>query len=224
MASTPCHNIPVSKRLLVLLIILVFILGLGGGYAISKFSLLERIGLIASSEEEPGACEESDKAEEEEVVEEIYTCEGQIYTNTNQGYKVCYSTGWYTQVFESPKKIVGFDPNPIPEASEYGGVFMISISSKSVADLKTQYSADIVSPTTVTDTVDGVSGVRLSGTISSDSAFFPNYHEVFTMVKKFNRTYVIQLLSSPSSYAANLTLYNEFVNSFRFLNSAASPL
>jgi hypothetical protein len=139
-----------------------------------------------------------------------------------QGYKVCYSNGWHTQEFGSDKKSVGFDPNPIPEASEYGGVFMISIWDSNLADLSIQFSADLSSPSSTTATVDGVSGVKLSGTIPSNSAFFANYHEVYTMVKKFSRAYVIQLMSPPGSYAADLALYNKFVNSFRFLGSASS--
>jgi len=79
--------------------------------------------------------------------EEI-TCEDQVYTNTRQGYKVCYKTGWYTQEFGYSQLLVGFDAFPIPTASEYAGVFNISVSRQNSATLLAQYLSSLKDPET----------------------------------------------------------------------------
>lgn len=151
------------------------------------------------------------------------TCDGQTYTNTRQGYEVCYSAGWYTQAFGYSQLWVGFDAFPIPTASEYPGVFSVAVSRQNSATLIAQHLAAVESPATSTFTLGGVSGIRVEGVFASDDNFFPNYREVLVVAEKFGRTYLVELLSAPDLSDSNLPLFEQFLTSFTFLEGTGAP-
>ncbi len=196
-----------SKRLLFLLFLLL-ILVLGGGI----FYYLRFL--------RPGS---EGEVSEEETTPQEYTCDGQIYTNARQGYKVCYPADWHTRDFGYSQLGVGFDPFPIPEASEYGGIFTVNVSRQGSAAVLTDHLGGLVDPTTETVTVDGVTAIKVSGTIPSDNVFFPSYFEVTVVFENFDRTYAIDLLSSPDNYEVNILQFESFVESFMFLDDVSSP-
>lgn len=199
-----------KKRFLFLLIFLLAALG-AGFYVYFRpqiTSWIERVISERGDQTPPG---------------EEPACEEQTYTNTRQGYEVCYPMGWSNRAFGYSQLSVGFDAFPLPEASEYGGVFHIAVSRQNSATLLAQYLSGLGSPETSTGTVDGVSGIRVQGTFSSDDNFFPNYYQIAVVVERFSRTYSIVLLSSPDGYAANLPLFEQFLSSFNFLEGTSAP-
>jgi hypothetical protein len=210
-------NEPVPKRRLLILIVVLVLVALGAAaYAYFRPQITDWIASI-TGEEEKG------KEEGEETGEEVI-CEGQIYTNARQGYTVCYPSGWYTRDFGYSQQSVGFDFFPIPEASEYAGVFTISISRQNSATLLSQYLEGLEGASTTAVTIDGVSGIRIQGVFPSDDNFFPNYRQIAVVMEKFGRTYTILMLSSPDGYEGNQLLYDAFVASMRFLDgTAAAP-
>lgn len=198
-----------KRRLLILLAILVLVaLGVGAFFYFRE-PITEWFSSLTGGQEE----------EEEEE-----TCAGQLYTNTRQGYTVCYSAGWYNREFGYSQLSVGFDSFPIPEAGEYGGVFTVAVFREDSAGLIAQHLQSLSDPTTSTVMMDTVSGVRVEGTLPADDVFFPNYRQAIIVFEKFGRTYLVTLLSSPDGYAANLPLYEDFVASWKFIEgTAAAP-
>lgn len=215
-----CHNVPVPKKRLVILILILLILAIGGAAAYVFYfrpelgeQLRDWIASVTWGGKEEGG----------ETGEEA-ACEGQIYTNTRQGYKVCYPKGWYTRDFGYSQLSVGFDAFPIPEASEYAGVFSIAVSRRNSATVIAEYLSNLNEQATTTITIDSVSGIRVEGTLPVDDVFFPKYHQAAIVLEKFGRTYTIGMLSSPDGYVANLPLYNSFVASLKFLDgTSAAP-
>ncbi|MEX0587328.1 MAG: Gmad2 immunoglobulin-like domain-containing protein [Patescibacteria group bacterium] len=212
-----------TKKRIIVLVLILLVLAIGGGAAY-VFYLRPELGeqlkdWIAGLTEGTGEGEETGEETGEEVA-----CEDQTYTNTHQGYEVCYPDGWYTQAFGYSQLSVGFDAAAIPEASEYGGVFVVNVSRESAATVIADQLSNLDSPTTTTVTVDSVSGIRIEGVIPADSFFFAGYREAVIMMEKFGRTYTVRMLSSPDGYATNLPLYNAFVESWKFLEgTAAAP-
>jgi hypothetical protein len=211
----------VPKRRLFLILISIFLLAIFGGGAYVYFFRPELAGQFKDwvASVTGGAGEEEGEGAPEEV-----SCEEQTYTNTRQGYEVCYRKGWYTRAFGYSQLSVGFDAFPIREASEYGGVFTIGVSREGSAALIADYLSGLTSPSTTTVTVDSVSGIRIEGPIPADSFFFAGYRRAIVVMEKFGRTYTVAMLSSPDGYAANLALYNTFVDSWKFLEGTlAAP-
>lgn len=208
-------NKAVPKRRFLILIVILVLAALGAGaYAYFRPQIMDWIPFITGEK----------KAEEARPgQEEVPACEEQTYTNLRQGYSVCYPVGWFYQEFGHSQMGVGFDPFPIPEAGEYGGVFMISISRQNSATILAQYLEGLEGASTTAVTIDGVSGVRIQGALPSDNEFFPNYRQIAVVMEKFGRTYTILMLSSPDGYAGNQPLYDAFVASLRFLEGTAAP-
>jgi len=206
-------NAKMKKRILLIALILI-LSGAVGAFFYFRPQITDWIASITGGTEE----------EEGEGNPEEVTCEDQTYTNTRQGYEVCYRKGWYTQEFGYSQLWVGFDAFPIPEASEYPGVFNIGVSRKGSSDVLAPHLANLKDTETTAITVSGVSGIRVNGTIPADDNFFPNYHEVAVVLEKFGRTYDIVMLSSPDQYAENLPIYDAFVASLKFLEGTpAAP-
>lgn len=203
----------VHKRLLVLIIVLLLVLVGSGAYLFFHTQILSWIDQVTGA----------NKGSSEQSSQEV-TCPAQTFTNTRQGYSVCYPKGWYTRNFDPSQLNVGFDAFPIPKASEYPGVFAISVSRQSSATLLASYLNDLKNTSTTTVTVGGDSAIKVQGIFPSDDMFFSNYHQVAVVLEKFGRTYSIVLLSSPDGYTANLPLYDTFVASLRFLDGTlAAP-
>ena len=200
------------KRLLLLFLAFILLLALGGLYFAFRPQITDWIeDLIVK--------ETSDK----ETSAEEFVCDGEIYRNNRQGYKVCYSSGWDTMAFGYSQLTVGFDPYTIPEASEYPGMIMISVSWESSASLLASHLDNLEDASTSATEVDGVTGIKVAGTFPSDAMFFSDYFQVVTVLENLSRTYTIQLLSSPDEYESNLLTYQDFVDGFTFLSGVSSP-
>jgi len=166
----------------------------------------------------------ANKAEEKEQPKVISYCEnGLVYENKNQGYKVCLIKGWYKSEFTPDSSSVGFDSNPIPEASEYGGLIVVNVSNKTSGEVMTEVSNNLDGETSSNVTVDGVAGTKVIGSLPADNVYYPGYKEVVTIFGKFNRTYEVTMITDPARLATNEPVYNDFLTGWRFLTSAASP-
>lgn len=204
-----CQNSPVSRRLLVTLILLTVLAALGGLYFYFRSQINSWI--------------EQEILKRQEVPrEETYCPDGEIYENSRQGYKVCNERGWSRREFGYSQPLVGFDPQPIPTASEYGGMITVSAQREKNAELLADYLSNLTDPTTVAATVGGVLGIKVTGRVPAKSEFFANYFQIYTVFEKFGRTYVITLLSNPTNYENNVLLYENFVAGFKFLAEVPS--
>lgn len=201
----------VSKRFVFLLIVLFLVASGAVGYLVFRPQISDLIVhyLIGRRPAE---------AEKEEP------CSGEVYANSRQGYTVCYPSGWHTREFGYSQLKVGFDSFAIPKASEYGGMFVVSVSRQGSASFLAQDLEELEEPATSAAQVDQTTGIEVRGIFPSDHAFFANYFKINTVVESSGRTYVIQLFSAPDGYEENITRYNAFVESFRFLEGVpAAP-
>jgi len=201
-----------KRRIFIFVLIFLLIAGGAGAYFFFRPQITSWIESLIVKEETGG---EETGGEE---TEETYCPLGQIYENSRQGYKVCYPAGWHTQEFVYSQLSAGFDPAPIPEASEYGGMIHAAVRREGSASLIAQYLLNLETPATSAVMLDGVSGIKLLGTIPAGNVFFPGYFQAYTVFEGHGRTYVVQLLSSPDGYEQNLLTYEEFIDSFRFLD------
>lgn len=197
-----------SKRILVFILIFLFASGVAAAYFYFRPQITSWIEDLVMKTADSG---EEDGAED-------YCEDGQIYENSRQGYRVCYPASWKMREFGYSQLAAGFDPFPIPEASEYGGLIHVSVRRESSASLLADYLAELEDPATTAVSVDGSSGIRLTGTLPGDHVFFPSYIQAYTVFESHGRVYVISLLSSPDSYEENVLIYEEFAASFRFLD------
>ena len=218
-----------SKIVIYALLIVILVVFLG---------ILAYINLFAgkNKEKETQATPSASKAVKQEEVEETketkdtevtkpeaYCTDGTVYENTKQGYKVCLIKGWYTSEFDPLAKGVGFDPNPIPEASEYGGIIVVNVSDKAAAQVTITVNENLEGETSSAVTVNGVAGTQISGNIPADNFYYPGYKEVVSIFSKFSRTYEVTMISAPDKLTANQGLYNDFLAGWRFLGMAGSP-
>lgn len=146
-------------------------------------------------------------------------CDGQIYENERQGYRVCFGSDWVKREFDSSAITVGFDPNSIPEASEYFGLIAVSISSSNIDDAVLEVVELLESTLTSTTEVDGVSTQQVSGTIPSNliNSGGPTVKTFFT---RFSRLYVVTLTSDTTE---TRQFYNDFLDSWRFIEGTPDP-
>jgi len=152
-----------------------------------------------------------------------YCTSGQVYENKKQGYKVCLIKGWQTREFDNSAASVGFDPNPIPEASEYGGIIVVNVTNKTTSDVSNTINNDLEGETSSSVNVDGIVGTQISGSIPADSFYYAGYKEVASIFSKFKRTYEVTTISAPDKLTTNQGLYNDFLASWRFLSGTPNP-
>ena len=190
-----------------------------------------------SQEKEPTATSSATKTEKVEIEDVApanknqeaktpvvtYCTDGSIFENKQQGYKVCLIKGWYTSEFDPTSKSVGFDSNPIPEASEYGGLVVVNVSSKTVEEVVTEVNNNLENETSSSLTVNGTSGTQVSGNIPADSFYYAGEKEIESIFSKFNRTYEVTMITPLDKLAANQAIYNDFLAGWRFLETAESP-
>jgi len=201
-----------SKNLLPLLLAFIFVLVAGSLYFVFRPQITNWIESVIVKEES-----------EQEAITDRFTCDGETYQNNRQGYKVCYPSGWETMAFGYSQLTVGFDPFPIPEASEYPGTILVFVTREGSPSVLADYLVNLEDPSTSATEVGGVTGIRVAGTLPSDDVFFPNYFQIVTVLENLGRTYLIQLLSNPDVYEGNLLIYDEFVDSMAFLDNVSSP-
>lgn len=152
-----------------------------------------------------------------------YCPSGQVYKNKKQGYQVCLIKGWYTRQFNLSAASVGFDPNPIPEASEYGGLIVVSVSNKTSAEVLTNATGGLENKKSSSVTVDGATVTQIMGNIPADNVYYPNFKEAVSIFTKPPRTYEVTMLSPSEKLAANKKIYDDFLAGWEFLPDTPNP-
>jgi len=148
-----------------------------------------------------------------------WECDKQTYENESQGYKVCFESGWVKREFDPPSITVGFDPNYIPEASEYFGLIAVSISSSDIDDAISALEDSLDSTSTSTTEVDGVSAQQVSGTVPANQ-ITSGGPTIRTLFAHFDRLYVVTLTTDNTE---SRQFYDDFLDSWQFLDSASEP-
>ena len=146
-------------------------------------------------------------------------CAGQVYENERQGYKVCFGSDWVKREFDSSAVTVGFDPNYIPEASEYVGLIAVSISSSDIDEAVSVVSELLESTSTATTEVDGVVAQQVLGTVPANliTSGGPTVRTFFT---HFGRLYVVTLTSDTTE---TRQFYDDLLDSWRFIEGTPDP-
>ena len=146
-------------------------------------------------------------------------CAGQVYENERQGYRVCFGSDWVKREFDSSAVTVGFDPNYIPEASEYVGLIAVSISSSDIDEAVSVVSELLESTSTATTEVDGVVAQQVLGTVPANliTSGGPTVRTFFT---HFGRLYVVTLTSDTTK---TRQFYDDLLDSWRFIEGTPDP-
>ena len=217
----PDDNSPSTKKklnkswiLLFIILLLLFLVGFLAYFAYFKGE---------TDTKEPAIPIESEKSSSPSATpiteEPAWQCNNQIYENERQGYKVCFESGWVKREFNPSNITVGFDPTNIPEASEYFGLIVVSVSSSDIDGAVSGVEESLESTSTSTTEVDGVSATQVSGT-EPENLVNSGGPTIKTFFTRFDRLYVVTLASDTIE---NKQFYDDFLESWQFLDSASEP-
>ena len=201
-----------NKKWFVLLFILILLLAVG----MVTFLVSSKDEYKAEEPEKTATPSAKTKIQEQEPERE---CDGQVYENERQGYRICFESGWVKREFDPPSITVGFDPNNIPEASEYFGLIAVSISNSDIDDAVSSVEDSLESSSISTTIVDGVFATQVSGTVPVNlvNTGGPTIRTFFT---HFDRLYSVTLTTDNTE---NRQFYDDFLESWQFLDSASEP-
>lgn len=145
-----------NKKWLVLLVMLVLLFAVGAVVFLVLFRAEDKTAEPKKTAT-PSAITKPKKSATPSVATKTQEqkCAAQVYENERQGYKVCFGSGWVKREFDPSAITVGFDPNNIPEASEYFGLIAVSISSSNIDDAVSEVVELLESTSTSTIEVDG---------------------------------------------------------------------
>ncbi len=212
---------PLWQKILFLVIVLALLAG--AIFGISKLfqnSKKENNDKTATSSAETNTATESASASTTQKRSKSCTPD-QDFTNTQQGYSVCYLRGWV----EKELRVSGLDIGIAPKANEpFSSTLEVYITDQS-ADLVIQTFNDTSSKFEFgTDSIDGTKVTQTTITrMKSDplSAVFPR--AILTATTTHNRTYVAILNSSDTDFTVNQTIYTNFLKSWEFLSDIPKP-
>ncbi len=142
--------------------------------------------------------------------------------NIKQGYRSCYTTGWVEKELKVSGLTVGLDPKQVD--NNFPGMLTVSISDNpeaaTVQDISDNTSKFEFGPVNV----DGIKGTQVTYTrLKADSLFSSAPLGITSVVTNFSRSYSITLNSSEADFEANKTLYEAFLNDFKFISKTSSP-
>ncbi len=140
--------------------------------------------------------------------------EEQEFTSNAQGYSVCFTSSWLKKQLKISDIAVGFDKTKVDES--FPGTISIRISDKS-ENLSIQ---DIISNSLKYEysktTLDSTRGTRIVWERTSEDSLSSFPKSVDVVIPKYERTYTISLISNETDYSANLELFENFLNNFKF--------
>ncbi|HSX57709.1 MAG TPA: Gmad2 immunoglobulin-like domain-containing protein [Candidatus Saccharimonadales bacterium] len=143
------------------------------------------------------------------------------FVNQDQGYQVCYPSGWVEKELKVSGLKVGFDPKKVDDTT---ATIVVEITDDS-ADLAIQNFNDNSSKFDFgTDSIDGLKVTQTTITrMKSDplSATYPK--SILTATTTHGRTYVATLNSTEADFSANQTIYTNFLKSWKFLDDIPKP-
>ena len=199
----------INKRWLVLLVMLVLLFAVGAVIFLVFFGT-EYKTVEPKKTATPSA---TTKIQEQK-------CGGQVYENERQGYRVCFGSNWVKREFDPSAITVGFDPNNIPEASEYFGLIAVSISSSDIDDAVSEVGELLESTSTSTIEVGGISAQQVSGIIPANNLINSGGPTVRTFFTRLNRLYVVTLTSDTTE---NRQFYDDFLDNWQFIEGVPDP-
>jgi hypothetical protein len=139
--------------------------------------------------------EEEPEDTEEEQQEETNLPEGWIeQESSGYGYKIGVPENWYYRFFSSTK-MIGIDPDPIPEASEYAGVITFAADDRTFEQMLSQTKDYLEDEEETSITVNEVEWTQVEGKISMDDFFNPGEAILYAMTQKDGTAYRLTLLA-----------------------------
>jgi hypothetical protein len=165
------------------------------------------------NEQEEGGETEQEPEEEEEVKEAELPEGWSEQESSSYGYKIGVPKNWYYRFFSSTK-MIGLDPDPIPEASEYAGVITFSIDDREFEEMITETEEYLDNETKSEITVNGNIWTEIEGEISMDDFFNPGESILYAMTSIEGTSYRLTLLSPDNSeYRA---IYTQLLSTISF--------
>lgn len=206
--SPPTEKKKINKKWPILLVVLILLFAAGA----VVFLVFFKAEYKTAESEKTATPSATTKIQEQK-------CAGQVYENERQGYRVCFGSDWVKREFDPSAITVGFDPNNIPEATEYFGLIVVSISSSNIDDAVSEVGELLESTSTSTTEVDGVSAQQVLGTVPSNliNSGGPTIRTFFT---HFDRLYVVTLTSDITE---TRQFYNDFLDSWKFIDGTLDP-
>jgi len=151
-------------------------------------------------------------------------CEGEKYSNLEQGYEICYPKGWFYKEFGETKETTGFDRRPFSSATEYLGRILLETSNIPSSDVKTEIKNGLSGVREEEFSVGGIKGLRIEGTINANRGFFNGQEEVNVILENREKTWRIVLRDAPDSYIALMPIFIDMADSLRFITPNPSTV
>lgn len=181
-----------DKKVLVGIIILLLLIT---GYFIYMLITDSR---RTTEEEKNDTTTEETQEEKKEETEEKNTEESQSklpegwveQSSNTYGYTIGVPDKWYYRFF-GQTKMIGMDPNPIPEASEYAGVITFSRDDRSYEVLTTELRNGLENVTENKVVVNETEWTEISGNLSNDDLMHPGKNYLHSVVSVDGNSYVL---------------------------------
>lgn len=145
----------------------------------------------------------------------------QDLNNSKQGYQACFEAFWKQKEIKPSGLEIGLSGEEITE--NFPGTINIAISDKT-EELFTQ---DISNSSSKFEfgkvNVDGKKSTQLVITRSRDDSLIAYPRAIITATSTNNRTYIFTLNSTESDFAADTEIYEEFLQTIKFLEKTANP-
>ena len=133
--------------------------------------------------------------------------------NTSQHYKA-YRPGWYYRLFSPNMEILGIDPKPIPQASEYvGTIFMMRLTASN--NLGAFKSSLVPGYAQSTRSINGREWTMFVGKVTATAVSTEKFVKAGYVVVS-GKEYLAEIQSEASDYGGHESQYETFITTINF--------
>ncbi len=136
-------------------------------------------------------------------------------TSTSFGYSIGVPDKWYYRFF-GQTRMIGMDPNPIPEASEYAGMIVFTVDERPYDQMVNELKTGLESVSETENFVDSLTWLRIEGIISEEDIFHPGQMVIHAVISHEGNSYRLTYSSSKESYNENLETFNDVLETISF--------
>jgi len=131
------------------------------------------------------------------------------------GYKIGVPDKWYYRFF-SQTQMIGMDPHPIPEASEYAGMISFVVIDRPYDQVISETKTGLENVSETEQIVNSLSWTRIEGVIPEEDVFYPGQMMTHAIVFHNSKSYKLTYMSSKESYNDNLQTFNDVLETISF--------
>jgi len=134
--------------------------------------------------------------------------------NTAMAYIAYRPNNWWFRYFDN-MKLLGLDPNSIPEVGEYAGMLTITVSSDSLTSAVSDKKSNMTSPVESSIIYSNGKWTILEGTYPASELFDAKKVKA-ALSEQGGKTVIIEYQNDPSSFGSNENVFDTLVGVIEF--------